>query len=134
MVADFESIIVDDNHIPSGFCILLRRVDGTKILREYTGPDHVDKLIEVLEELTSIYHYKSDNPIQMITSVSHRRFKYLSQWKSIFNGKVGDHYHFTGKFRGMAHNKCNLKSRVPKEISVYFHNLSAHILVLVKKY
>ena len=53
----------------------------------------------------------------------------MSQWKSIFNGKVGDHYHFTGKFRGMAHNKCNLKSRIPKEIPIYFHNLSAHIPV-----
>ena len=42
----------------------------------------------------------------------------------MFNGKVRDHCHFTGKFRRIAHNKCNLKSRVPKEVTTYFQNLS----------
>jgi len=46
--------------------------------------------------------------------------------------KVGDHYHFTGKFRGAAHNECNLQYRVPKFIPVFFHNLSrydAHLFI-----
>ena len=28
--------------------------------------------------------------------------------------KVRNHCHVTGKFRGAAHNKCNLKLRIPR--------------------
>ena len=38
------------------------------------------------------------------------------------NHKVRDHCHYTGKFRGAAHNICNLKCKIPREISVVFHN------------
>ena len=29
--------------------------------------------------------------------------------------KIRDHSHVTGKLRGAAHNKCNLKLRVPRK-------------------
>ena len=38
------------------------------------------------------------------------------------NYKVRDHCHYTGKYRGAAHNICNLRYKVPKEIPVVFHN------------
>ena len=34
--------------------------------------------------------------------------------------------HYTGKFRGAAHNICNLRYKTPKEIPVVFHNGSAY--------
>ena len=37
-----------------------------------------------------------------------------------------DHCHFTGKYRGAAHSKCNLKYKVPKNIPVAFHNGSSY--------
>ena len=40
--------------------------------------------------------------------------------------KVGNHCHYTGKYRGAAHNICNLRYKIPKEISVVFHNGSAY--------
>ena len=40
--------------------------------------------------------------------------------------KVRDHCHFTGKFRGAAHNNCNLKFKKPKFTPVLFHNLSGY--------
>ena len=46
--------------------------------------------------------------------------------------KVRDHCHYTGKYRGAAHNDCNLQCRKPKFIPVIFHNLSgydAHLFV-----
>ena len=46
--------------------------------------------------------------------------------------KVRDHCHFTGKYRGAAHNKCNLQFKKPKFTPVIFHNLSgydAHLFV-----
>ena len=40
--------------------------------------------------------------------------------------KVRDHCHYTGKFRGAAHNICNLRYNVPKEIPVLSHNGSTY--------
>ena len=37
------------------------------------------------------------------------------------NYKVKDHCHYTGKYRGAAHNICNLRYKVPKEIPVVSH-------------
>ena len=36
--------------------------------------------------------------------------------------KVRDHCHYTGNFRGVAHNICNLRYNVPKKIPIVFHN------------
>ena len=40
--------------------------------------------------------------------------------------KVRDHCHYTGKFRGAAHNICNLRYKIPREIPVVFHNGSTY--------
>ena len=40
--------------------------------------------------------------------------------------KVRDHCHFTGAFRGAAHNSCNLLFRKPKFTPVFFHNLTGY--------
>ena len=40
--------------------------------------------------------------------------------------KVRDHCHYTGKYRGAAHNICNLRYKVPKEIPIGFHNGSTY--------
>ena len=36
--------------------------------------------------------------------------------------KVRNHCHYTRKYRGAAHNICNLRYKTPKGISVVFHN------------
>ncbi len=46
--------------------------------------------------------------------------------------KCADHCHITGKYRGAACDKCNLRMRVPKFVPVLFHNLEgydAHLFV-----
>ena len=42
--------------------------------------------------------------------------------------RVRDHCHITGKFRGSAHQECNLKLRIPENIKipVIFHNLRGY--------
>ena len=40
--------------------------------------------------------------------------------------KVKDHCHYTGKYRGAAHDICNLRYKISKEISVVFHNGSTY--------
>ena len=36
--------------------------------------------------------------------------------------RVRDHYNYTGKYRGDAHDICNLRYHIPREVSVVFHN------------
>ena len=36
--------------------------------------------------------------------------------------KVRDYCHFTGKFRGAAHDLFSSRHKIPKEIHVVFHN------------
>ena len=42
------------------------------------------------------------------------------------NKKVRNHCHYMGKYRGAAHNICNLRYKVPKEIPVVFHDSSTY--------
>ena len=45
--------------------------------------------------------------------------------------KVKGHCHYTGKFRGAAHSKCNLNYKVQKEIRVIIHDATydTHFLI-----
>ena len=40
--------------------------------------------------------------------------------------KVRGHCHYTRKFRGAAHNNCNLRYGIPKEIPIVFHSGSTY--------
>ena len=46
--------------------------------------------------------------------------------EDINHRKVGDHCHYSGKYRGAVHSICNLKFHVPNEIPVVFHNDSKY--------
>ena len=48
------------------------------------------------------------------------------------NRRVRDHFHYTGEYRGAAHNNCNLKYKIPDHIPIVFHNLigyDAHLFI-----
>ena len=47
-------------------------------------------------------------------------------YEELGKDRVRDHCHLTGKFRGTAHEVCNLKYRVPKFFPVVFHNLHGY--------
>ena len=66
----------------------------------------------------------------------------LHMWKSVYDKKqkrfklykkVRDHFHFTGKFRGVAHCICNFCYKVPQEIPVKIHNGSKYDYHLIIK-
>ena len=40
--------------------------------------------------------------------------------------RVKDHCHYTGKYRGAAHDICNLRYKTPKEVPIVFHNGSTY--------
>ena len=48
------------------------------------------------------------------------------------NDRVRDHDHLTGRYRGAAHNQCNLLARKDSFIPIFFHNLThydAHLFI-----
>ena len=47
--------------------------------------------------------------------------------------KVRDHCHYTGKYRGAAHDICNRRYKIPKEIPVIFHNGSTYDYHIITK-
>ena len=47
--------------------------------------------------------------------------------------KVRDHFHYTGKFKGAAHNICNLRYKIPNEITVVFDNGSTYDYHLIEE-
>ena len=47
--------------------------------------------------------------------------------------RVRDHWHLSDKFRGAAHEVCNLKYKVPMFFPVVFHNLSGYDIHLFIK-
>ena len=42
--------------------------------------------------------------------------------KTNLHHRVRDHCHYAGKFRGAAHNICNLIYKIPNKILIVFHN------------
>ena len=151
--ADFESLIKpldncdpDPNksytkkyqkHEPISFSYyILCSIDGVykPVLRKYTqtkpeDADAMDIFIKWLGE--DVKDIANIEPKEMIfTEEDIKHFNKASDcWicgEKLENDRVRDHCHFTGRYRGPAHNKCNLKYRKPKNISVFFHNLSGY--------
>ena len=57
--------------------------------------------------------------------------KGFTEYPSESEIKVRDHDHFTGRYRGAAHSKCNIAMRTVKKIPIFFHNLigyDSHII------
>ena len=151
--ADFESLIKpmdncdpDPNksytkkyqkHEPISFSYyILCSIDGVykPILRKYTqtkpeDTNAIDVFIKWLEEdVKAIANIEVKEII--FTEEDIKQFNKASDcWicgEYLGNDRVRDHCHFTGRYRGAAHNSCNLKYRKPKSISVFFHNLSGY--------
>ena len=151
--ADFESLIKpmdncnpDPNksytkkyqkHEPISFSYYINSsIDGVykPILRKYTktkpeDANAMDVFIKWLEEDVKAIANIEEKEI-IFTEEDRKQFNKASDcWicgEYLGNDRVRDHCHFTGRYRGPAHNSCNLKYRKPKSISVFFHNLSGY--------
>ena len=87
--------------------------------------------IDTLEKNIKEIYKKFKFPKGMIMTMHDKLVYYNSTHCHICNEELGkdkvrDHCHLSGKFRGDAHEVCNIKYKVPRFIPVVFHNLSGY--------
>ena len=90
----------------------------------------MEKMLEEVEYCKAVIKKHFKKPLVM-TEVDEQHFKtmdgcHICGDKDV---RVRDHCHITGKFRGSAHQECNLKLRIKPEnlkIPVIFHNLRGY--------
>ena len=134
---DESSTTEINKHTPSGYSIFTHcSFDQTKNkLNHYRGKDCMKKFCKDLREhATKIINYEKKKMIPLTTEekIHYNEQEICDICKKEFdntdkkNYKVKDHCHYTGKDRGAAHNICNLRYKIPKEIPVVFHNGSIY--------
>ena len=88
--------------------------------------------LDLREHATKIITYKKKEmiPLTKKEEKKHNKQKFCYICKKRFSTddinnkyhKVRDHCHYSGKYRGAAHDICNLRYKISKEIPVAFHN------------
>ena len=135
-----------NKHTPSGYSIFTNSSfdESKNKISYYRGDDCMKKFCKDLREhSTKIINYEKKKMISLTTEekIHYNKQKVCYICKKEFDNidttgssslehkkqqKVRDHCHYTGKYRGAAHNICNLRYKIPKEIPVVFHNGSTY--------
>ena len=126
-----------NKHTPSGYSIFTScSFDESKNkLNYYRGKDCMKKFCKDLKEhSTRIINYEKKKiiPLTKEEKINYNDQQICYVCKKEFDKnnkkhhKVRDHCNYTGKYKGAAHNICNLRNKVPKEIPVLFHNGSTY--------
>ena len=150
--ADFESFIepIDSckpnpnmsytnkyqKHTPSSFCYQIKCLDNDIYSQKpvsYTAKsknDDVAKIfVDSLESDIKRIYKKFSFPKKMMFDKEDEDMYNAATTCHICDGELGedrvrDHCHFSGKFRGAAHNTCNINYKAPTYFPVVLHNLS----------
>ena len=94
----------------------------------------MEKMLEEVEYCKAVIKKHFNKPLVM-TEVDEQNFKTMDgchicgEKYTDKDVRVRDHCHITGKFRGSAHQECNLKLRIKPEnlrIPIIFHNLRGY--------
>src|ERR1043165_3034274 len=152
--ADFESFIkpIDtcqpdpqssytnkyQKHIPSSFCYYIKCFDDSVYSKEpvtFTAENEDDDVAQIfidslIKDIKQIYNqFKFKKPM-IFGKTEQKCFSEATNChicgRDLDEERVRYHCHLTGKFRGAAHNSCNLSYKVPKFFPVLLHNLSCY--------
>ena len=129
---DLSSTTKINQHKPSGYSIYTNCSfnKSNNKLSYYRGEDCMKRFCKDLKDhATKIIDFKKKTmiPLTKEEDDNYNKENICHICKKEFNnGKIRDHCHFTGKYRGAAHNTCNLRYKIPKNIPVIFHNGSTY--------
>ena len=126
-----------NKHVPSSYSIFTYCSfhESKNKLNYHRKNDCMNKFCKDLREhVTKRINYEKKKMIPLTTKekIYHNKQKICYVCKKEFNNndkknyKVRDHCHYTGKYRGAAHNICKLRYKEPKEIPIVFHNGSTY--------
>ena len=133
-------------HIHSGFCYHIKCFNDTlyshqpvSFVREFSDDDVAQIFMDTLEKNIKEIYKKFKFPKSVIITMHDKLFYDNFTLCHICNeelgkGSVRDHCHLSGKFRGAAHEVCNLKYKVPKCFPVVFHHFRATIVTYLLKH
>lgn len=146
---DKSSTDIFQEHKPASFCLYRVCIDNkyNKIYKyDLNSNDIVVDFLNVLKESTNEATEIMRNVVPMnLTEEEEKHFQttsicHICNKEATFNSdnyKVRDHCHITGKYRGVAHNNCNLQYRYTYKFPCIFHNLkgydSHHIINSISK-
>ena len=120
--------------IPIAVGFYLITPSGSKYC-SYFGIDCVKRFVNEMLTLQheANKHFKTNIPLQMTSEEEQQFEQSIICWlcEEPFNSsdeKVRDHDHLTGKYRGAAHNICNIncKQKSSSFIPIFFHNFSGY--------
>jgi hypothetical protein len=129
-------------HIPNNFAYYIKYCnENFKPPVKYSGIGAANVFCEKIKEDAlhiSKKYYDAIIPMKPLTEKEQTEFKtqkichICEKTFDDFSRKVIDYDHLTGRFRGAAHNSCNLNYQDPRFIPIFFHNLAgydAHLFI-----
>ena len=132
-----------NKHTSSGYSLFTHcSFDTTKnILDYYRGKNCMKNFcIDLKEHATKIINYEKKEMIPLTKEKKkiHHEQKVCYIFKKGFSTdddnkkyhKVRDHCHYTGEYRGTAHDICNLRYKTSNEIPVVFYN-GLHMIIIL---
>lgn len=117
-------------HVPTGFSIYVVSIDpnykfdqivykGNNVMKKY-----FEKIIELKYEILKLLKVDKGYTMTDEDIIRHQNATHCHICGEKLNGDcVKDHNHYTGKYRGPAHNECNVNFKAKKKIPVIMHGL-----------
>ena len=127
-------------HTPCGFGLLIKCFDNKLYPPKFIQNTAKSPDEDVAQIFADILESEFKNICQMVPA-NKKKYPKKKKWDCdafkkathchvcggvLGQDKVWDHCHYTGKYRGASHSKCNMDFQVPKYFPVFFHNLSGY--------
>ena len=122
-------------HIPNSIGSKLVSIDNRFTLptKTFTGSNCINNFIkwifeqqkQINEIINNHFNKKLKMKIEDENNYKNSQICWICN-ENINKDKVRYHSQITGKYRGAAHNQCNLKLKIPRKLPIIFHNLQGY--------